>query len=327
MNHYKSESKWEDTDESDQYKFNQELTSSKSFDFQNHRDPTDYWEKCKKRMKLEAKQNQNIPLTESEKRELNFFKMEMMIFDVRYKELQEHGTLPNWFRFSLQERLTDEHINKFIEDYEPCKAAANTICIIGASSLTADDSLLNGVEKFHVKAVNKVISKMEKHNFIHVTTVEEGFEKLHEMCKLYDLRIQEHSPQECYYCIKDEESKDSPSSGGTFKTFAGKFASIYEKMGKKLKSFMFKDKSEFEVVDEDSEVEQSLSNVDSSYPDFDPNKFDNQMTAKPPMLDQKSLSVKTQPDPIKLVSLWTFSDIKLIVWLWYWSQCLQWDYS
>jgi hypothetical protein len=46
-------------------------------------------------MRLEQKQTQNIPLTEAEKKELNFVKMEMMIFDIRYEELQEHGTLPN----------------------------------------------------------------------------------------------------------------------------------------------------------------------------------------------------------------------------------------
>lgn len=68
-------------------------------------------------MKLEKKQLQNIPLTETEKRELNYVKMEMMIFDVRYEELQEHGTLPNCFRFSLKEKLTEEDVQKFIEDY------------------------------------------------------------------------------------------------------------------------------------------------------------------------------------------------------------------
>jgi len=68
-------------------------------------------------MRLEQKQSQSIPLTEAEKKELNFVKMEMMIFDVRYEVLQEHGTLPNCFRFSLKERLTDEDVDKFIKDY------------------------------------------------------------------------------------------------------------------------------------------------------------------------------------------------------------------
>jgi hypothetical protein len=46
-------------------------------------------------MLLEQKKKNSIPLTEAEKKEINYFKMEMMIFDVRYEELQEHGTLPN----------------------------------------------------------------------------------------------------------------------------------------------------------------------------------------------------------------------------------------
>ena len=120
----------------------------------------------------------------------------MMIFDVRYEELQEHGTLPNCFRFSLKERLTEEDVNKFIEDYSCCKEAASTICILGSSSLTNDFESMNGVEQFHVKAVNKIIKKMEKNNFVHITTCEEGFEKCHEFCKEYDLRIQEHYPEE-----------------------------------------------------------------------------------------------------------------------------------
>ena len=46
-------------------------------------------------MKLERKQSQSIPLTETEKRELNYVNVRMMIFDVRYEGLQEHGTLPS----------------------------------------------------------------------------------------------------------------------------------------------------------------------------------------------------------------------------------------
>lgn len=92
---------------------------SKTFDLSSRADSDAdfYCEKCNRRRRLEEKKNNNIPLTESEKRELNFVKMEMMIFDVRYEELQEHGTLPNCLRFSLKERLTEEDVNKFIEDY------------------------------------------------------------------------------------------------------------------------------------------------------------------------------------------------------------------
>lgn len=68
---------------------------SNQVDFTNRFDTLEDCEKCKRRMRLEQKQTQNIPLTETEKKELNFVKMEMMIFDIRYEELQEHGTLPN----------------------------------------------------------------------------------------------------------------------------------------------------------------------------------------------------------------------------------------
>lgn len=134
--------------------------SSKTIDFinvVNLPEILDDCEKCKRRMRLEQKQSQNIPLTEAEKKELNFVKMEMMIFDVRYKELQEHGTLPNWFRFSLEEHLTEKMVDKFIQDYSCIKEAAGTICILGASNLTSDVDNLSGVEQFHLKAVNKII--------------------------------------------------------------------------------------------------------------------------------------------------------------------------
>lgn len=221
-------------------------------------------------MRLEQKQSQNIPLTEAEKKELNFVKMEMLIFDVRYQELQEHGTLPNCFRFSLKERLTDEDVDKFIQDYSCCKEAARTICILGAGNLTNKHENMNGVELFHVKAVNKIINKMEKHNFKHLTTVEEGFEKCHELCKMYDLRIQEHYPEDCYYCIRDEEAKGYPRSEGTFKLFAGKVSSLYERMGQRLRDLMYKKTTEFVVENEDNE-DTSESGM---FPDFDPNKYD-----------------------------------------------------
>lgn len=110
--------------------------SPKTVDFVNLPETLEDWEKCKRRMRLEQKQIQNLPLTETEKKELNFVKMEMMIFDIRYEELQEHGTLPNCFRFSLKEHLTEENVDKFIKDYSCCKEAASTICILGASNLT-----------------------------------------------------------------------------------------------------------------------------------------------------------------------------------------------
>lgn len=70
--------------------------SPKTFNFTNASDTSnEICEKCRRRMRLEQKQTQNIPLTETEKKELNFVKMEMMIFDVRYEVLQDHGTLPN----------------------------------------------------------------------------------------------------------------------------------------------------------------------------------------------------------------------------------------
>lgn len=129
---------------------------------------------------------------------------------------------------------------------------------------------MNGVEQFHVKAINKIIKKMEKNNFIHVTTCEEGFEKCHELCKEYDLRIQEHFPDDCYYCMKDEEGNKERE--GTFKYFQGKFSSLYEKMGQKFKGLLAL-KNEFVVEDNDMDDESLLS---STFPDFDPSKFDSE---------------------------------------------------
>ena len=195
MSNFKSESKSPDVPQLDQSRFRSDFSMAKTLDFAEQNSPTDYCQKCKSRMKLEKKQNQGIPLTESEKRELNYVQIKMMIFDARYEELQEHGTLPNCFRFSLKERLTDEDVTTFIDKYACAKQVGDIICIMGASNLTGDPDSFNGVEDFHVKAVNKIINKMEKNSFLHVTTLEEGFEKCHELCKLHDLRIQEHSPE------------------------------------------------------------------------------------------------------------------------------------
>jgi len=265
--------------------------SPKTFDFSSRTDNvTEDWEKCKRRMLLEQKKKNSIPLTEAEKKEINYFKMEMMIFDVRYEELQEHGTLPNWFRFSLKDRLTEEDVDKFIKDYSCCKEAASTICILGAGSLTSNEGELNGVEMFHVKAVNKIISKMERNKFIHITTVEEGFEKCHELCKEYDLRIQEHYPEECYYCMKEDETKNSSRSGGTLKTFAGKFSSLYERMGQRLKNFMFKKSTEF-VVENDTD---SDSYFETSLPDFDPKMIESESTPLPGFEERKILGSQSK---------------------------------
>lgn len=106
-----------------------------------------------------------------------------MIFDVRYEELHKQGTLPNCFRISLKKELKDSDIDQFISDYSCLKSAANTICIVGAGTLTSDLAELSEFEQFHVKAVGKIISRMEKNKFVHITAVEEGFEKLHELCK------------------------------------------------------------------------------------------------------------------------------------------------
>lgn len=281
MSNFKSESKVQEVARLDHNKFRSDFSMAKTLDFAEQSRPTDYCQKCKTRMKLENKQNQGIPLTESEKRELNYVQIKMMIFDARYEELQEHGTLPNCFRFSLKERLTDEDVNIFIDKYTCAKQVGDIICIMGASNLTADPDSLNGVEDFHVKAVNKIINKMEKNSFLHVTTLEEGFEKCHELCKLHDLRIQEHSPDHCYYCMKEEEDKEGGGKEGTFKVFAGRFASLYESMGQKFKNFITKGKSNFEVVEDDDNDNDSEANskpeFSSSFPDFDPSKLENEI--------------------------------------------------
>ena len=163
----------------------------------------------------------------------------MMIFDVRYEGLQEHGTLPSWFRFPLKEKLTDDDIDKFIEQYSWWKETANTICILGAGGLTDNIESLNGVEKFNVKAISKIINKMEKNNFVHITTVEEGFEKCHELCKQFDLRLQEHYSEEWYYWLQEGESNENSKQEGAFRIFAGKFTSLYEKMGQKLRDLVY----------------------------------------------------------------------------------------
>ena len=203
-------------------------------------DGRDYWDKWVRKMKLERKQSQSIPLTEIEKRELNYVNVRMMIFDVRYEGLQEHGTLPSWFRFPLKEKLTDDDIDKFIEQYSCCKETASTICILGAGVLTGNLDNLNGVERFNVKAINKIINKMEKSGFVHITTAEDGFEKWHELCKLHDLRLQEHYPDECYYWLQEADARDRMRQEGALRIFAGKFTSLYEKMGQKLRDLVYK---------------------------------------------------------------------------------------
>jgi hypothetical protein len=210
--------------------------------------------------------------------------MEMIIFDIRYGELQEHGTLPNCFRFSLKDKLTEKDVDKFIKDFDCIKEEAKTICILGASCLTSNPDELNGVELYHVKAVKKIISKMEKNNFMHVTTAEEGFEKCHELCIDYSLRIQEHSPEDCYYCIKTEEIKSKGNSEGTFKKFAGKFSSLYERMGQKFKDLLYKKNQEF-VVENENDDENVF---DSTYPEFDPSKLDNESTNTQDMFEQNN---------------------------------------
>lgn len=107
---------------------------------------------------------------------------------------------------------------------------------------------------------------MEKHNFLHITTCEEGFEKCHEFCKEYDLRIQEHYPEDWYYCIR-ESDKDTSKSEGTFKLLQGKFSSLYERMGQKFKDLMTRKNTEFEVEDMDDEASESVPF--SSFPELD----------------------------------------------------------
>lgn len=113
---------------------------------------------------------------------------------------------------------------------------------------------------------------MEKNNFIHVTTVEEGFDKCHELCKKYNLRIQEHYPEACYYCLKEEEAKSTAKQDSTLKTFAGKFSFLYDRMSQRLRDLMYKKNTEFEVEDYDEDIEESF--IASSYPTFDPGKYD-----------------------------------------------------
>ena len=71
--------------------------------------------------------------------------------------------------------------------------------------------------------------------------------------------------------MKDEQTKDGGSYNfPNFKSIQGKFSSLYERMGQKLKDFMSRKNTEFVVEDEDD----NESFGTASFPDFDPSKLD-----------------------------------------------------
>lgn len=80
------------------------------------------------------------------------------------------------------------------------------------------------------------------------------------------------------------------------KIIQGKFSSLYEKMGQKFKDFMSKKNTIFEVEADD---ENSESVASSSFPDFDPSKFDS---------DSNIISETTERRLLKLASSNTKSD-------------------
>lgn len=71
--------------------------------------------------------------------------------------------------------------------------------------------------------------------------------------------------------MKECEGKQDPRSEGTLKMLSGKFSSLYEKMGQRLKDLVYKKNTEFVVEDENDEDESLAS---CTFPDFDPTKFD-----------------------------------------------------
>ena len=81
--------------------------------------------------------------------------------------------------------------------------------------------------------------------------------------------------------MKSEEG--SKEKEGTFKYFQGKFSSLYEKMGQKFKGLLAL-KNEFVVEDNEMDDESLLS---STFPDFDPSKFDNESNIISETTDRK----------------------------------------
>ena len=75
--------------------------------------------------------------------------------------------------------------------------------------------------------------------------------------------------------------KNKDNSEGTFKKFAGKFSSLYERMGQKFKSLLYKKNQEF-VVENENDDENPF---DSTYPEFDPSKHDNESTTTQDMFE------------------------------------------
>jgi hypothetical protein len=90
--------------------------------------------------------------------------------------------------------------------------------------------------------------------------------------------------------MKEDETKNSSRSGGTLKTFAGKFSSLYERMGQRLKNFMFKKSTEF-VVENDTD---SDSYFETSLPDFDPKMIESESTPLPGFEERKILGSQSK---------------------------------
>jgi hypothetical protein len=95
--------------------------------------------------------------------------------------------------------------------------------------------------------------------------------------------------------MKDDEGNKERE--GTFKYFQGKFSSLYEKMGQKLKGFLAL-KNEFVVEDNETEDESLTSSV---FPDFDPSKFDSESNVILETTERrvfKVASTKSDPDEV-----------------------------
>lgn len=94
---------------------------------------------------------------------------------------------------------------------------------------------MSNLEIYHSNAVIDVIREMENQGFFKLTFMEKGFQECHNYALKFDLNIQNHDSEACYFCNKDTNSNED-HSGGFMRLKI--FENLYYWVGTKIKGLI-----------------------------------------------------------------------------------------
>ena len=130
------------------------------------------------------------------------------MIDLRLRSIQQTGKLPNSILIDVGDEYNRDFLLRKVKSIEAYKDTYH-VCLLGLSRLTYNDQMID-IYEYHSRLVRDFLCELERVGFSKVSFIEDGFDGIHAtLLQLPELQMQDHNPEECFYCTREEGGSES----------------------------------------------------------------------------------------------------------------------